>query len=48
MSLIDITKNILSERLQLGSKGILYAEDGAAEMLQISAGLSSIEGKADR
>ena len=48
MSLIDTNRKILSQRLQPGSKGILYAEDGAAEMLLVSAGPSLIEGKANR
>lgn len=45
MSLIETIKQVLSQSLQQGSKGIIYAEDGAAEMLHISAGLSLLAGK---
>ena len=46
MSLIDTIRQRISQSLQPRSQGILYAEDGAAEMLHISEGLGLIKGKA--
>ena len=45
MSLIEISKTLLARRLQSKEEAIVYAEDGVAELLQVTVGLDFFKGK---
>ena len=45
MSQIEASKTALLTRLRSRAEGLLYADDGAAEIIQVTVGLSPLQGK---